>query len=646
MNEEQLQHIKTLSKQYPNIRAVTSEIINLNAILNLPKGTEHFMSDIHGEHEAFTHIVNNASGVIKEKVDILYDGVISKAEREKLTTLIYYPKEKMEELEHDENIDEWYVITVNRLIEVSRLICSKYTRSKVRKSLPKEYAYIIEELLTTDETENNKIYRENIIKTIIEVGATEDFIFHICNLIKRMSVDRLHIVGDIFDRGARADIVLNRLIEHHSVDVQWGNHDALWIGAGMGSRACIANVLRNSIKYNNIEVIEVGYGISLRRLAMFAEEVYSDSDLECYRIDSNKKIKNSKSLALMNKAITILIFKLDAEIIKRNKEFEMEDRLLLDKINYDEKTIVIDGKKYEITDIDFPTIDRDNPYQLTDDEFELMEELKKSFTRSQKLQEHIKFLFSNGGVYKCFNGNLLIHGCVPMDKNGEFKKFVFDGNELMGKKLLDYIEINIREGYIAKSRTGERQWAKDLLWFLWCGKDSPLFARKKIALFERVLIKDKNVWQELENEYYSFADDEKMCRKILAEFGLLEDNCIIVNGHVPVKAINGETPVKANGKRVVIDGGFCKAYQGATGIAGYTLIYNSWGVRISSHESFVGIEDAIKNNKDIISTTFLLNKSEKRVLIKETDVGEKLQKEMLYLSELLKAYNSGAIKEK
>ena len=650
-----LRYLQMLAKQYPTVQSASSEIINLQAILNLPKGTEHFMSDIHGEHEAFLHILNNASGAIKEKVDLLYSDSMTKGERADLATLIYYPHEKLEEAEEAavsaEELGNWYKVTLNRLVDICRLVASKYTRSKVRKALPQNYGYIIDELLNTNiGMFNKKEYYTNIISTIIHIECAKDVIIALCDTIKRLIVDHLHIVGDIFDRGPRADIIMDCLMGHHSVDIQWGNHDVLWMGAATGSRTCIATVLNNSITYNNLEVIETGYGISLRPLALFANEVYQNVDTSCFatKIVNNNVTYSPKDLELaakMHKAIAIIQFKLEGQLILRNPQFHMQDRLLLDKIDYKKGTVKIDGKEYPLSDTDFPTVDQNAPYLLREDEVRLMEQLKAGFQRSEKLQKHIKFLYSKGGLYKCFNGNLLYHGCIPMEEDGSFAEFELQGEKLSGKALMDHAEAVARQGYYAKAGTPEKQFGKDFLWFLWCGKNSPLFGRDKIATFERMLVPEESAWTETKNPYYRHAMKKEICLRILKEFGLEGQYSHIINGHVPVKTKQGENPVKAQGKLIVIDGGFCRAYQPTTGIAGYTLIYNSYGIRLSSHEPFDGVKDAIEHNKDIVSTSVVFERADTRIKVAETDTGELLRANIEDLKWLLLAYKMGDIKE-
>lgn len=644
-------YLRLLALQYPNVRAASSEIIHLQAILSLPKGTEHFMSDLHGEADAFVHILNNASGAVREKVDIVLRDSLPADERAKLATLIYYPEEKLEELvAASPDRAEWYRITLSRLLEICRLCASKYTRAKVRRALPLWNGDIINELLNkNNDIYNKREYFDTVISSIIETDRAEEFIISMCNLIKRLVVDHLHIVGDIFDRGPRADIIMDMLMEHHSVDIQWGNHDVLWMGAATGSRTCIATVLSNSITYNNLDVIETGYGISLRPLALFADETYRSRDVSCFLPKTLEPAEqtgvDTARAARMHKAIAIIQFKLEGQTIRRNPSFHMDDRLLLDKIDFEKGTVTLPTGEYKLRDCDFPTIDPEDPYRLTPEEHALMAQLKNSFLRSEKLQRHIGFLYSKGGLYKCFNGNLLFHGCIPMDDKGEFLQFSFGGQQLSGKALMDWCETVAREGYYAREGTEERQFGKDFLWFLWCGRNSPSFGRDRIATFERRLIEDRSTWAEPKNPYYSFYNEDAACVRILQEFGLEGDHCHIVNGHVPVKTKDGESPIKAGGRLIVIDGGFCRAYQPTTGIAGYTLVFDSWGIHITAHEPFPGKETAIRDNKDILSTSMAFDRSENRIRIRETDIGHALQQTIDDLKELLAAFRRGEIKE-
>ena len=648
-------YLLELAKSYPSRSSVLSEIINLNAILNLPKGTEHFMSDIHGEHEAYQHIRRNASGVIKKKVDALFGKSITAKERAELATLIYYPEEKLDGIkERVSDIDDWYAITLERLLALCRFVSSKYTRSKVNKCLEKVaggFDHVIDELLNNGNEEKNKIsYYDSLIETVINIGAAEQLIVAICSAIKSLVIDHLHIVGDIFDRGARADIIVDELMKEASLDIQWGNHDVLWMGAAAGSRTCIATVLNNSITYKNLDVVEIGYGISLRPLSLFASEQYKDSDVSHYMPKGDThgdflKQDDDILIARMHKAISIIQFKLEGQTILRNPAFGMEDRLLLDKIDFDKKTVMIEGKEYLLRDSDFPTVDRENPYRLTDAEARVMHYLKNAFIRSEKLHRHVAFLFEKGEMYTILNKNLLFHGCIPLDKNGEFIKFDCAGG-LSGRAFMDWCDRVARQGFFAKDGTPERQYGKDFLWFLWCGKNSPLCAREKITTFERLYVEDESTWVEPKNTYYNSWNDESVADKILSEFSLGGRGSHIINGHIPIKSRKGEAPVKAGGKLIVIDGGFCQAYQPTTGIGGYTLIYNAEGIRISAHEPFRGKTNAIQNNVDILSDTVVFEPSAEKILVKDTDQGAEIRRRIDDLELLGKAYETGRIKER
>ena len=650
---EELRYLKLLAQKYPTVQAASTEIINLQAILNLPKGTEHFISDIHGEYEAFLHILNSCSGVIKEKIDEVFASSISKAERDQLATLIYYPQEKLELVAQQEtDLDEWYRITLHRLIEVCRLVSSKYTRSKVRKALPKDYAYIIDELLHTRYDEaDKKEYFENIISTILSIGRAPSFITALCQVIKRLAVDHMHIVGDLFDRGPRADIILDSLMDYHSVDIQWGNHDILWMGAASGSRTLVATVLSNSIHYNNLEVIETGYGISLRPLSIFANEVYQNCDTHRFAVkltgEDKEHISQKDQLlsARMHKAITVILFKLEGQKILRHPEYGMEDRLLLDKIDYANRCITIGGVTYPLEDCDFPTVDPADPYTLTEEENQVIDQLTASFRRSEKLQKHVRFLYSKGSMYLCYNGNLLFHGCIPMTADGKLMSFTIGGHERSGRDFLNYAEKAARKAYYDAPGSTERQLGMDFLWWLWAGRNSPIFGRDRMTTFERRLIKDESAWTEPKNSYYALYQDPAVCDMLLKEFGLEGPHCHIINGHIPVKAKKGESPIKGGGKLVVIDGGFCKAYQPTSGIAGYTLIFNSWCFRIVSHQPFAGQQDAIENNHDIANSSDVFERLGSRMRISQTDIGRTLQAQSDDLCLLLEAYRSGAVTE-
>ena len=651
--QEQLHYLRLLSRQYPTVQAAGTEIIRLQAILNLPKGTEHFMSDIHGEHEAFLHILSSGSGEVKEKLEELFGNVMTQRDRNDLATLIYYPKSKIT-LIHDENedMDEWYRLTIHRLVDFCRYVSTKHTRSKVRSFMAKDYEQIIDELIhLAEEGGSRRDQYENIINTIIQIGQAADVIEAICDVIKALVVDHLHIVGDIFDRGPRADIVMDSLMNSHSVDIQWGNHDVLWMGAASGSRTLVATVLSNSIRYNNLDVIETGYGISLRPLSIFANEVYKDCDIEQFHVkltgsDADQYTEKDKLLsARMYKAITMILFKLEGQKLLRRPEFEMEDRLLLDKINYENKTVTIGDKVYPLLDCDFPTVDPANPYELTDEELHVITQLTESFRHSEKLQRHTRFLYSKGGLYKIQNRNLLFHGCIPMNPDGTLRSYTIGGKTLQGRDFLDYAEKTARKAYYDKRGTPERQFGLDFLWWLWAGRDSPIFGRDRMTTFERRFIADKETWNEPKNAYYTYYQDPAVCDMLLKEFGLEGDHCHIINGHVPVKVKKGESPVKGGGKLIVIDGGFSKAYQSTSGIAGYTLIYNSRHYRIVSHQPFAGKYNAIHKNDDIENDSVIFEKLETRMRVSQTDEGSELQTRVEDLKLLLEAYRTGAVTE-
>ena len=653
MTPERLRYMQLLAKQYPTVQAAGSEIIRLQAILNLPKGTEHFLSDIHGEHEAFAHILNSCSGEVKKKIDERFGYSLSAEDHEDLASLIYYPAEKLAMVADTDNPERHYRLLMYRLIELARHCCSKYTRSKVRDAIDPRYVDIIDELLhIREEEEDKKDYFRNIIETIIHTGQAPDVLKALCSLIKRMTVAHLHIVGDIYDRGPRADIVMDDLMKYHSVDIQWGNHDILWMGAASGSRTLVATVLANSIRYNNLDVIETGYGISLRPLSIFANEVYKDTDTHCFKVklsgsDAEQYTEKDKLLsARMYKAISMILFKLEGQKCMRRPEFGMADRLMLDKVNYETKTITIDGKVYEMEDCDFPTVDPANPYQLTEEESAVIDQLTDSFRHSEKLQRHTRFLYTKGGMYKVHNGNLLFHGCIPMTKDGELQTFSIGGKLRSGKEFLDYAEQTARKAYYDRRGTPEREFGMDFLWWLWAGRNSPIFGKDRMTTFERRFIKDEAAWVEAKNPYYRFYENPDVCDMLLREFGLYGKHCHIINGHVPVKVKKGENPVKGNGKLIVIDGGFCKAYQSTSGIAGYTLIFNSRSLRMVSHQPFQGRRDAIRNNHDIDNNDLIFEHMEGRLKIAQTDEGRELQAQVDDLMELLTAYRSGLVKER
>ena len=651
--DEELHYLRLLARQYPTVEAAGTEIIRLQAILNLPKPTEHFMSDIHGEHEAFLHILNSGSGEVKEKLEELFGNSMTRKDRNDLATLIYYPTSKLALVaDEEENLDEWYRLTIHRLVDLCRFVSTKHTRAKVRTYMDPDYEQILDELIhLVEEGGSRRDQYENIINTIIQIGQAADVIRAICKVIKSLVVDKLHIVGDIFDRGPRADIVMDSLMTSNNVDIQWGNHDVLWMGAASGSRTLVATVLSNSIRYNNLDVIETGYGISLRPLSIFANEVYKDTNTDQFKVkltgtDADQYTEKDKLLsARMYKAITIILFKLEGQKVLRRPEFGMADRLLLDKINYEDKTIDLNGKVYPMLDCDFPTVDPNNPYELTDEENHVINQLTDSFENSEKLQKHIRFLYSKGGLYKVCNGNLLFHGCIPMSDDGSLMTFTIGGKERSGKAFLDYAEKTARKAYYDKRGSEERQFGMDFLWWLWAGRNSPIFGRDRMTTFERRFIADEATWAEPKNAYYTYYQDRRVCDRLLMEFGLKGEHCHIINGHVPVKVRKGESPIKGGGKLIVIDGGFSRAYQSTSGIAGYTLIYNSRHYRIVSHQPFTSKWNAVHKNDDIRNDSEIFEKMETRMRISDTDEGAELQDRVDMLMMLLDAYRSGAVTE-
>ena len=650
---EQLRYLKLLSVQYPTVQAAGAEIIKLKTILNLPKGTEHFMSDIHGEYEAFLHILNSGSGEVRNKLDETFEDRLSDEQKDKLATLIHYPAEKlamMSDLTPD--LTQWYNDTIHLLVQVCRYVGIKHTRNLMRSHMPEGYREIIDELIHLRNEDGSKQYQyENIISTIIEIGQAADVIRALCKVIKALTCDHLHIVGDIFDRGPRADIVMDSLMDCHSVDIQWGNHDVLWMGAASGSRTLVATVLSNSIRYNNLDVIETGYGISLRPLSIFANEVYKHCDLSCFNVkltgaDAEQYTEKDKLLsARMYKAITIILFKLEGQKLLRRPEFGMADRLLLDRIDYENKTVNIGGNIYPLEDCDFPTIDPGNPYELTAEESHVIDQLTDSFRHSEKLQKHVRFLYSKGGLYKVHNGNLLFHGCIPMHADGSLMTFTIGGKERTGREFLDYADKTARKAYYDKRGTPERVFGMDFLWWLWAGRNSPIFGRDRMTTFERRFIKNESTWAEPKNAYYRYYEDPAVCDMLLKEFGLTGKHRHIINGHVPVKVKKGESPIKGGGRLIVIDGGFSKAYQSTSGIAGYTLIFSSRHFRIVSHQPFEGKQLSLQKNHDIQNESLIFEKMNTRMKVSETDEGKELQTRVEELTMLLEAYRSGAVRE-
>jgi len=652
-SSDQLRYLNMLSKQYPTVQSASAEIIRLRTILNLPKGTEHFMSDIHGENEAFLHILNSGSGEVKEKLETLFEGKLSQEEINDLATLIYYPEAKLALVaDTHPDMEPWYHTTLHQLVQMCRFLSSKHTRYKVRSYMPQGYEAVIEELIyLCDESGSKGEQYENILLTTIQIGQAPDLIQALCIVVKCLAVDQLHIVGDIFDRGPRADIVMDCLMSAHNVDIQWGNHDVLWMGAASGSRTLVATVLSNSIRYNNLDVIETGYGISLRPLSVFANETYKHHDTSCFQVklmgdDAEHYTEKDKLLsARMYKAITIILFKLEGQKLLRRPEFGMADRLLLDKIDYQNKTIALGGSVYPLKDCDFPTVDPADPYRLTPEESHVIDQLTDSFRHSEKLQKHTRFLYSKGGLYKVINGNLLFHGCIPMTEEGKLLSFTIGGKLRSGREFLDYAEKTARKAYYDKRGSEERQFGMDFLWWLWAGRNSPIFGRDRMTTFERRFIADESTWTEPKNAYYTFYQNPAVCDMLLREFGLHGPHCHIVNGHVPVKARKGESPIKGGGKLIVIDGGFSKAYQPTSGIAGYTLVFNSRHLRIVSHQPFAGKHNALHHNDDIANDSLVFEKMETRMKVAETDEGRELQAQVDDLMMLLDAYRSGAVTE-
>ncbi|WFF72971.1 fructose-1,6-bisphosphatase [Proteiniclasticum sp. QWL-01] len=645
-----LDYLKLLSRQFPNIATASTEVINLSAILNLPKGTEHFISDIHGEWESFNHVMRNASGVIRTKIDDIFGNTLMAHEKKTLATLIYYPDEKLEEIEKDGPMSkDWYRITLFRLLQVCKLVSTKYTRSKVRKALPKDFAYILEELIHENENRLNKAeYYNGIIDSIIDLDRAKAFIVAISELIQRLSVDRLHIMGDIYDRGPGADLVMDSMMDYHTLDITWGNHDILWMGAAAGSESCVANVVRIQARYDNLDVLEDSYGINLMPLAQLAMDVYDGQNLAKFmpRGDSiaEKSPKEIDLIAKMHKAISIIQFKVEGQLILANPDFHMEERLLLDKIDFAQGTVRLAGGEYPLNDTDFPTVDPSDPYRLTEEEEWAMKKITQSFVNSNRLDEHVRFLFSKGSMFLTFNGNLLFHGCMPLNEDGTFMALNIEGTSYRGQAAFEKFEQMARMAYFSRKEE-DRELGRNIMWYLWCGEKSPLFGKKRMTTFERYFVDDKTTHVEEKNPYFDLREQEDVLRHIFEDFGLKYETAHIINGHVPVKVKKGESPVKANGKVFVIDGGFAKAYQKETGIAGYTLIYNSQGMHLAMHEPFESTQIAISEEKDILSTITIVEKTRLRQLIADTDIGAELKGQINDLCQLLDAYRSGRIKE-
>ncbi len=651
----QRKYLAQLAKEYPTVGAACSEIINLQAILRLPKPTEHFMSDLHGEAEAFTHILGNASGVIREKVDRALGKMLSADECAELATLIYYPVQKLAQQKPlHKDLDAWYRLTLYHLIDVCRMASSKYTRSFVRKRLPPDFAYILDELLHAHFEDHDKEgYYNTIVTSILDVGRADDFIVAMARLIQRLAVFRLHIVGDVFDRGPRPDIILDELTAHHAVDVQWGNHDVQWMGAAAGSLVCIAGVINVTLAYNNLETLEDGYGINLRPLALFAEEVYRTTDCRAFwphlTDEGEYTPKDVQRAARMHKAAAVMLFKLECAAIARNPDFGMANRALLNRVDFKNRTVDVDGTVYPMRDCDFPTVDPAAPSLLTPAEQDVLAKLSQSFTQSEKLQRHVRFLYANGSVYKITNGNLLFHGAIPLEADGTLRTVTFGGKRYAGRAWMDKCDRMARQAYFAPEGSRARTQGQDFLWYLWCGPASPIFGRDKMAGFERFFVADEAAWEERRDPYYDYVYNEDTAERtvdmLFADFGMDAARAHIVNGHVPVRAVQGESPIKAHGKLIVIDGGFCKAYHRRTGIAGYTLVSSSRGLSLRSHGEFESVAAAIRDNADILSSVNIFETTAKRQCVEDTDEGARLAEKIADLKQLLAAYADGTVAE-
>ncbi|MDO5551123.1 MAG: fructose-1,6-bisphosphatase [Lachnospiraceae bacterium] len=640
-----LDYLKLLSKEYPTVRSACSEIINLRAIMGLPKGTEYFFSDLHGEYEAFVHLLKSSSGIIREKIKQTFGYIIPEEEQIALANLIYYPDRVINKMTAaGKNTEDWQKVTIYRLVRICKEVSSKYTRSKVRKKMPQEFAYAIDEMLHVDyNDENKKVYYSEIIQTILDVQIADKFIIALSRLIQNLTIDNLHIIGDIFDRGPRADIIMNELMQFHDVDIQWGNHDISWMGAATGNLASICVVLRIAISYNSFDVLEDGYGINLRPLSMFAASIYKDDPCERFQpkiLDQNIYDAVDPGLAAkMHKAIAVMQFKLEGQIIKRHPDYKMEDRILLEHIDYAKGMVNISGREYPMLDMNFPTIDPKDPLRLTPEEEELLYTLALSFRHSELLHRHIKFIYSHGSMYKCYNSNLLYHGCIPMRKDGSFDDMVIDGVSYSGKALLDFIDQRVKKAYFLPEFDPEKEKCRDFMWYLWCGAKSPVFGKDRMTTFEHYFVEDKSTHKENFNPYYKLSQQVEYCDKILKEFGLSTEGSHIINGHVPVKLKDGETPVKAEGKLYVIDGGLSKAYQSKTGIAGYTLIYNSHHLALAEHKPF-------DPNQESTPRVAIVEKMKKRVMVADTDKGAELASQIDDLKQLVEAYRKGTLKER
>lgn len=652
-SNEEMKYLRLLSEKYPTIASASTEIINLQAILNLPKGTEHVMSDLHGEADRFMHILKNGSGAVRAKIEEEFGHTMTLKDKKQLATLIYYPEQKLELIlknEDEEDIEDWYRITLHRLIRMCKRVFSKYTRSKVHKALPEDYAFIIEELIyERDEFDDKEAYYNEIITSIIRIDRAKNFIITLCELIQQLVIDHLHIVGDIYDRGPKAVRIMDRLMNYHSVDIQWGNHDILWMGAASGHQACIANVIRICAKYGNLDTLEDDYGINLIPLANLAMQEYADDDCALFEVSHRKDEVSQIDAVLekrMHKAISVIQFKLEGQLIMRRPEFLMKDRLLLDKIDHGKGVVYIEDKAYPMLDNHFPTMNPETPYMLSDSEKDAMDRITQAFLNCEKLQQHTQFLFKRGSLYLTYNNILYYHGCVPFNEDGTFREVTLKGQQLKGKSLYDFLENYARKGYYMTNQPEEKLYGQDIMWFIWSNENSPVYGKEKMATFERYFLSDRGIQEERKDYYYKLIEDEDVCKRIIKEFGLDPETAHVVNGHMPVKLKSGESPVKGNGKLLIIDGGFSKAYQATTGIAGYTLVYNSYGLRLAAHEPFESFEQSIIDEKDIRSDYTLVARFPVRQRVADTDSGKKMKENIEDLNRLLDAYRAGILREK
>lgn len=646
-SDEHLRYLRLLSQKYQTVAAAASEVIRIEALLRLPKGTEHFMSDLHGEHEAFVHILNSASGVIREKIDTVLGTEVPAEERAELATLVYYPHQKLPELKaRQQNLDGWYRLTLLRLIDLCRFVSSKHTRDHVRRCLPQNCGYILDELLHAHFEDHDKDqYYGEIIESILRYDRADAYIVRFCEVIKRLAVDRLHIVGDLFDRGPRPDRILDSLMAHHQVDIQWGNHDVVWMGAAAGSPLCIMTVLKTTLAYNNLDTLEGGYGISLRQLERFAQNTYADSDVSRWMPHADPRTASGDltAAARMHKAVTVMMLKLEAQVIARNPDFALQGRDFLNHIDFAAGTVDYHGTVYPLLDCDFPTVTPADPTALTAEEQHILDGLVRSFAESERLQRHVQFLYAHGAFYKICNGNLLYHGAVPMTEDGTFAAIRFEGVAHSGKQLFDYCDRRARQGYSAPLGSPARLAGQDFLWYLWCGAKSPLFGRSAMTTFERLYIADPAAHREIKDPYYRHIAHADTATRILQEFGLTGAGCHIVNGHVPVRAMEGESPIKGGGRLIIIDGGFCRAYHQRTGIAGYTLVYNSRGLILRTHQPFESVEKAIHEDEDITSQSEYIYTAPQRILVRDTDEGLRKQALIRDLCALVQAYQTGVL---